>query len=441
MHGYVDLTSGQSVTLNLNTTIKVRAFQGSLTPSDIISGQYTVAGAVSAGIQHVISLKNDGTVWAWGSNSSGQLGNGNTQSATEPVQLSVTNAAPIVSSTSGNAAVQNGMALSWLQKYNLVGSNPNSSPDGNGFTILQDYQQGNDPTNYYSQNGGIITPIITIVNGNNQTGTPGSFLPQALVVKLTNGLGIPLANAPLSFTISSGGGGIATTTSGTTSSALALRTDGSGQAAVYFQIPSGATGASQISVTAGTGSPATFTEGPLSPLAPQISLQITGTTPAPSTVTLTASVSSQSSITSVQFYEGQQLLGTTTAAPYALTLSNVVAGFHTYTAVARNAAGYMNAASRNFTATVAEDPFVNLRYTRGTGSDPSYQTFVIALNRTAGVALDAMGNNAEHFPSGLPWFTAIANSTAYHVSVVTSQLSAVCMGGFRMEQPNDNLPE
>ncbi len=64
---------------------------------------------------------------------------------------------------------------------------------------------------------------------------------------------------------------------------------------------------------------------------------------------------------------------------------------------------------------------MNYRYTRGTGSDPSFQTFVIALNQTTGVPLDAMGNNAENFPSGAPWFTTIANATAYHVSVATTQ--------------------
>ena len=32
--------------------------------------------AIAAGSSHNLALKEDGTVWAWGSNGSGQLGNG-----------------------------------------------------------------------------------------------------------------------------------------------------------------------------------------------------------------------------------------------------------------------------------------------------------------------------------------------------------------------------
>lgn len=45
--------------------------------------------AIAAGSRHSIALKSDGTVWAWGSNSNGQLGNGTTGGYSNvPVQLS-----------------------------------------------------------------------------------------------------------------------------------------------------------------------------------------------------------------------------------------------------------------------------------------------------------------------------------------------------------------
>ncbi|MGE5799889.1 MAG: hypothetical protein ACM337_06135 [Syntrophaceae bacterium] len=43
--------------------------------------------AVAAGGAHSLALKNDGTVWAWGSNTSGQLGDGTTSDRLTPVQV------------------------------------------------------------------------------------------------------------------------------------------------------------------------------------------------------------------------------------------------------------------------------------------------------------------------------------------------------------------
>src|SRR3989344_3065987 len=44
--------------------------------------------AVAAGSGHSLALKSDGTVLAWGNNASGQLGDGTTTSQTTPVQVS-----------------------------------------------------------------------------------------------------------------------------------------------------------------------------------------------------------------------------------------------------------------------------------------------------------------------------------------------------------------
>jgi alpha-tubulin suppressor-like RCC1 family protein len=52
-----------------------------------ISGLTGRVTQVSAGAYHVLALKSDGTVWAWGSNSNGQLGNGTTTDSHTPVQV------------------------------------------------------------------------------------------------------------------------------------------------------------------------------------------------------------------------------------------------------------------------------------------------------------------------------------------------------------------
>jgi len=43
---------------------------------------------ISAGNDHSLALKSDGTVWAWGSNGYGQLGNGTSNNSSTPVQIS-----------------------------------------------------------------------------------------------------------------------------------------------------------------------------------------------------------------------------------------------------------------------------------------------------------------------------------------------------------------
>ena len=44
--------------------------------------------AIAGGGYHSMALKSDGTVWAWGANYYGQLGDGSTTNRTTPVQVS-----------------------------------------------------------------------------------------------------------------------------------------------------------------------------------------------------------------------------------------------------------------------------------------------------------------------------------------------------------------
>ena len=140
-----------------------------------------------------------------------------------------------------------------------TGYTTNSSPDGNGLTLAQDYAQGNNPTNYYSQGGTIIVPTISIVSGNYQTNTPGAFTAQPLVVQVVNSSGgAALTNAPVTFTVTAGGGGVNVGLDSATTP-LPVTTDSSGHAQVYYQNASG-TSATNTVVAATGGQLVTFTE-------------------------------------------------------------------------------------------------------------------------------------------------------------------------------------
>ncbi len=57
--------------------------------------------AIAGGYVHSLALKSDGTVWAWGSNYSGQLGDGTTTNRSTPVEVSGLNLGVTTSSNTG----------------------------------------------------------------------------------------------------------------------------------------------------------------------------------------------------------------------------------------------------------------------------------------------------------------------------------------------------
>src|SRR5919108_642918 len=53
-----------------------------------LTGQaYAITPQVAAGGYHTVALKSDGSLWAWGENSNGQLGDGTTSDRHLPAQI------------------------------------------------------------------------------------------------------------------------------------------------------------------------------------------------------------------------------------------------------------------------------------------------------------------------------------------------------------------
>ena len=96
--------------------------------------------AISTDHKFVLALKNDGTVWAWGDNAFGQLGNGAITNLNKPVQVcAVGQTAPCTSFLSGITAVAAGMghsvALTSSSTLDVWGGN-NEGELGNGTSDL-----------------------------------------------------------------------------------------------------------------------------------------------------------------------------------------------------------------------------------------------------------------------------------------------------------------
>ena len=80
-----------------------------------------VWSAIAGGRDMSYALRSDGTVWAWGLNSNGELGNGTTTSSTVPVRVgSLTNVVEIAAGRNHGLAIESDGSV-WTWGWNLYG--------------------------------------------------------------------------------------------------------------------------------------------------------------------------------------------------------------------------------------------------------------------------------------------------------------------------------
>jgi alpha-tubulin suppressor-like RCC1 family protein len=75
-----------------NYTLKVIAWKAGCTPSEMAQATYSITGpytspAAAAGGVHTVTLRSDGTLWAFGDNSTGQIGDGTTTWRPNPIRV------------------------------------------------------------------------------------------------------------------------------------------------------------------------------------------------------------------------------------------------------------------------------------------------------------------------------------------------------------------
>jgi len=100
-----------------------------------VSGLSTNVSAISAGDYYMAARKLDGTVWAWGDNGSGQLGDGTTIERHTPVQVSgLSNITAISARGAFTVALKQDGTL-WAWGYNAVGQLGNGTQTNSSIPV------------------------------------------------------------------------------------------------------------------------------------------------------------------------------------------------------------------------------------------------------------------------------------------------------------------
>jgi alpha-tubulin suppressor-like RCC1 family protein len=226
---------------------------------------------VVSNMDHTLALTNDGIVWAWGYNSSGQLGGGTNQPRQSPVKvigmtdviaIAVNSYYSLAMKADGTVWVWGGTAAGTLPTddlftprqvtLGLLDTNHNGMDDrwevaylgsldqagdadldGDGISNFQEFLRRTDPRDYF--NGS--SPVLEIIRGNDQLGDPGTLLPKPLTVRVKAASGQVLVNAPVQFRVSSGSGLVTSRPGEALQDDVIVRTDALGEASAYVMLP------------------------------------------------------------------------------------------------------------------------------------------------------------------------------------------------------------
>jgi alpha-tubulin suppressor-like RCC1 family protein len=112
-----EVTCGGSITVDRSSMLKARAWKAGLAPSAVRQADYEITGMVAGGGAFSLALDSTGRVWSWGYNGSGQLGDGPPTGRSAPGQLPAFSSSPVEMVAAGGshslAVTQDGSVWAW----------------------------------------------------------------------------------------------------------------------------------------------------------------------------------------------------------------------------------------------------------------------------------------------------------------------------------------
>jgi len=115
------VASGGTILISQSETLQAYATASGYTQSAVASATYTITGQVSVGQIHTVALKSDGTVWTWGGDNVGQLGNGSTTERHAPAKLTSLSGMVQVAAGEWHTLALNSDGTVWSWGYNQFG--------------------------------------------------------------------------------------------------------------------------------------------------------------------------------------------------------------------------------------------------------------------------------------------------------------------------------
>ncbi len=184
---------------------------GTLTDSAVPIQVSPLSGmvAVAAGYEFSLALKNDGTVWGWGLNAYGALGTGTTTNhSVVPLEAAISGVVAISACTHSLALKNDGTVWAW--GYNQYGELGNGTTSGAGANPTPALVSGISGVEAISAGEDYSLAIIPNVGATGQTITFGALSPESLgaspfTVSATASSGLPVAfasNNPAVCTVS-----------------------------------------------------------------------------------------------------------------------------------------------------------------------------------------------------------------------------------------------